>query len=275
VLSGTWILALLPILGVLDGFGWFSRVPVPTVFHAPGMIETLDHTLLGGRFVYPPLMFCTGAVLLFSAERGRRRHRLDSMRRWGVLCIYGVSVISAASMLFIGALVLAGIAAIFHGMPAKFQPGVTELFVNVSAGYLRYGAHPGLAADVALTAFSSVAGLLACVPLFDAVRACGPRWLAGVVVAPLGLFALMHLARAGQFCLGPPGGNRADLYQYWVYFAPDILASGIKGRLDRVPVSGSAAVAFWVEAVKGGVVLVVALWLSVARVVPWKWSRRP
>src|SRR5258708_39251522 len=90
--------------------------------------------------VYPLLVFCIGVVLLFSKERGRRGDRLDWTRRWGVLCSYVVLLLSAAQVLFIAALVLAGVTALFLSMPLKYQPPVTPLFVQLSTAYPRYGA---------------------------------------------------------------------------------------------------------------------------------------
>ena len=41
-------------------------MPVPTVFDYRGTVRTLDQTLLGSWWVYQPLVFCIGVVLLFS-----------------------------------------------------------------------------------------------------------------------------------------------------------------------------------------------------------------
>src|SRR5687768_7166083 len=132
VLAGAWVLVLLPLMDVLTASGWASSAPVPTVFDFRGTVRTLDDTLLCGTGVYQPLVFCIGVVLLFSKERGRRGGKLDWTRRWGVVCSYVVLLLCAVPVLFIGALVLAGIAALFQSMPAKYQPGVTQLFVDVS-----------------------------------------------------------------------------------------------------------------------------------------------
>src|ERR1041385_1879799 len=143
MLAGAWVLALVPLMDALVAFGWASRIPVPSFF-GYGAIRTLDDTLICDPIssyagVYQPLMFCIGVVLLFSKERGRRRGHLDWTRRWGVLCSYVALLLSAARFLFISALVLTGIAAIFLYMPPKYQPGATGLFVKLSSVYLRYG----------------------------------------------------------------------------------------------------------------------------------------
>ncbi|MEA2733592.1 MAG: hypothetical protein QOE14_43, partial [Humisphaera sp.] len=206
MLAGAWILVLVPLMDALKAFGWASSVPVPSVFGFPAAVRTLDQSLLCTMGVYPSLVFCIGVVLLFSKERGRRRGKLDWTRRWGVACSYVALLLSAAPVLFMGALVLAGIAALFQSMPLKYQPPVTRLFVEMSAGYLRYGPQPSDSSGVALVAFSSIAILLACLPLYDALRCSGPKRhakrLAAILLAPLALFSLMYVARVGQFCLG-------------------------------------------------------------------------
>src|SRR5687768_10009653 len=133
MLAGVWLLALLPLMEALRIFGWASSVPVPVVFDFRGGIRTLDETLFSYRAVYQPLIFCMGVVLLFSHERGRRPSRLDWTRRWGVICTYVVFLLSAAQVLFVSALVLAGVAALLQSMPPKYQPASTQLIVDVSS----------------------------------------------------------------------------------------------------------------------------------------------
>src|SRR5207247_2009648 len=151
MLAGMWILVLLPLMEALKAFGWASSAHVPNIFGFPGAL-TLDETFLCNMGMYQPLLFCIGVVLLFSKERGRRRGRLDWTRRWGVLCSYAVLLLSATRVLFITALVLAGIAALFQSMPPKYQPVVTPLFVDVSTAYLRYGPYPKQGSGVVLVA---------------------------------------------------------------------------------------------------------------------------
>lgn len=190
VLAGMWILAFMPLIDVLQAFGWTSRVLVPGVFGHT--VNTLRETLLFDRRVDQPVLFCIGIVLLFSKERGRRRHRLDWTRRWGVLCSYVTLLLSAVPILFITALVAVGIAAVFLSIPLKYQPQGTRAFVEVSAAYLRYGPYPKPISGAVLVAFSSVTMLLACVALLDALRSSSPKRLAVILVAPLALFSLIH-----------------------------------------------------------------------------------
>ena len=215
-------------MDALQDFGWASSVPVPTVFDFRGTVRTLDETLLCYLGVYQPLIFCIGVVLLFSNERGRRRGRLDWTRRWGVICSYVVLLLSAAQVLFIAALVLAGIAAIFQSMPPKYQPAVTQLFVDVSTFYLRYGPYPKNIAGVVLVAFSSIAILLACIPLFDALRSSGSKRAAAILLAPLALFSLMHLAQVGRYCLGFSSATSDRRFSLWSVFL-----AGAAGRTHR------------------------------------------
>lgn len=269
ILAGTWVLVLLPLMDALKAFEWASSVPVPNVFGFPGTVRTLDETLLCSMGVYQSLVFCIGLVLLFSKERGRRRSTLDWTRRWGVICSYVVLLLSAAQVLFIAALVLAGIASIFQGMPPKYQPGVTDVFVDVSTAYLRYGPYPTEISGVVLVGFSSISILLACIPLFDALRCSGPKRLAPILLAPLALFSLMYVAQVGQYCFGLSGVTSTDLFRYRIYFWPELLIAELTGRQPAFwNVSGSVS-AFVVEATKWCIVLAMAVWLTIARIVAW------
>jgi hypothetical protein len=173
MLAGVWLLALLPLMQLMRTFRWAEHVPVPNVFDYRGTVNTLDHTFLFTRGVYEPIVFCIGMVLLFSKERDRRQQKLDQTRRWGIACTYIVALLSAAQVLVIVALVMVGIAALFLSMPPEHQPNVTRLFVELSTGYLLFGPQPMIAGGIVQVAASCVAVLLACVPLFDALRGSG------------------------------------------------------------------------------------------------------
>jgi hypothetical protein len=232
------------------------------VFDFREAVVTLDDTLLSFRGVWEPLAFCVGVVLLFSKERGRRRDRLDWTRRWGVLCTYVVLLLSATQVLFVAALVLTGVAAIFQSIPLKYQPEVTPLFIRVSTTYMRYGPHPMGAAGVVQVAFASIVILLACLPLFDALRSSGPRRLAAALLVPLALFSLVHLAQVAPFFLGISTGT--DFFHYAAYFWPE----PVVGRIADPPagrVAPGSVGAFLAELVKWCVVLGIAVWLSVAQ----------
>jgi len=282
MVAGTWFLVLLPLMQALQAFEWTSNLHVPNVFRFPGALR-LNETLLSHQSVYESLVFCTGVVLLFSKERARRRGRLDWTRRWGVICSYAVFLLSATQVFFIWALVLVGIAAVFQSMPLKYQPAVTRAFVEVSSRYLRYGAYPSNMSGVVLVAFSAIAMLLACVPLFDALRSTGPnrpqrpdrpKHVAAIVVAPLALFALIHLAHAGRYCLGISRLTPTDVFLLGTYFRPQLLVGPIADYSKGGGMSGSAFTALLMEAVKWCVVLAIAVWLSISQVAAQRVARR-
>jgi hypothetical protein len=271
MLAGTWILVLLLLMEGLFARGWASNIPVPAVFEFQGMVRMLDQTLFRLPDVHQPLFFCIGVVLLFSKERKERRGRLDWTRRWGVICSYVVSLLCAVPVLYIAALVLAGIASLFMSMPPQHQPAVTDLFVNVSTAYLRYGPYPKDISYVVLVAFSSIAVLLACAPLFDALRSSGPKWVAAVLLTPLALFSLMHLAQAGRYFLGFSGLTLYDVSVHRFYFRPQLLVRYIARDADYWgfwgPSVGRSAVV--VEATKWCIVVAIAVWLSIAQFAAW------
>lgn len=272
MLAGAWVLVLVPLMAALREFGWAERVPVPNVFGFPGTVRTLAETFLSYFDVYQALVFCIGVVLLFSKERGRRRARLDWTRRWGVVCSYVTLLLSAAPMVFISALVLTGISALFLSMPVKNQPEVTQAFVAVSTTLLRYGPHPKDVAHVLVVASSSIAILLACVPLFDALRSSGPKRAAAILVAPLALFSLLHLAQAGRYLVGFSNVTSRDVTRYAVYFSPELLVSPL-ADLPAGRVSGAALEDLTLEVAKWCTVLAIAAWLTIARLAAW-WRRR-
>ncbi len=271
MLIGVWVLLLVPLVDVLQTFGWDARVSVPNVFHFPATVRTLDETLLAERQVrvYQPIVFCIGIVLLFARERERRPHKLDWTRRWGVLCTYVVMFLSAAQVFFIIALVMVGIAAVFHSMPRGYQPGVTRLLVQLGSSYLQYGPQPMERAGAILVASSSIAILLGCVRLFDALQRSGPKRYTVIVLAPLALFAIMHLSQVARYFLGVPGitfpVSNPGLFQYQWYFWPPALVSAIV-NLPRPMLPPIIAIGDLMELTKWSAALAIALWLTVAQI---------
>ena len=264
MLAGVWILVLLPLMDAVRALEWENRVRVPSVFGYPGTVETLDQTFLSNMSVYQPLVFCIGVVLLFSKERGRRRGRLDWTRRWGVLCSYVILLLSAAPVLFITALVMCGISALFLSMPPKYQPGFTQWFIDISAAYLRYGPYPKDVSLVVLVAFSSVVILLACVPLFDALRSTGQKRLGAVLLAPLAVFSLLYLALAVRHYASYSRSTATDFVRYGAYFRPELVLRHLAELSDVQSMPGPMLVQFFVEVVKWCTTLAIAVWLSVA-----------
>jgi hypothetical protein len=271
MLAGTWILVLVPLMSALQIAGWTARVPIPTIFDYRGTL-TLEDTFAASPTVYQPVAFCVGVVLLFSKERGRRRDRLDWTRHLGVVCTYATALLSAAGVLFIAALGLAGIAAVFLSLPLANQPSVTQLLVNVSSWYLRHGAQPRHAAGVVQVAFSSITILLASVPLFEALRSTGPKWAAATLPGALALFAVMHLSQTVRYCLGFLTAGASDVFHYWLYFWPDVLVISIENLTSGAYVSEPGA--FVMEATKWSIVLAIAVWLSIAQIAAWRGKTR-
>lgn len=272
MLAGAWLLVLLPLMDVLIATGWASYVPAPNIF-GYGAIRTIDETFLQWPTVYPALFFCMGAALLFSPERGRRRNRLDWTRRWGVASCYIVLVLSAAGILFITSLVLAGIAALFQSMPPKYQPGLTEPFVNISTTWLRYGPHPGTGAAVVLVLGSSIAMLLAYIPLFNALRSSGSKRFALMLLAPLALFALLNLAELGIYGLGLPVPPLQALRDS-VYFNPNILRQMANPAFYPPYIAPPLSPwTIFIEAAKWCSILGVAIWLTLAQLAAWSHRR--
>ena len=271
MLVGVWILAFMPFIDVLQSFGWISSVPVPSVFHHTA--RTLDETFLVDRRVDQPLLFCMGVVLLFSKERGRRRHGLEWTRRWGIICSYVTLLLSAAQILYIPALVLTGIAALFLSMPLKYQPGITRFFVELGPAYLRH-VSPKPISYAVLVAFSSVVILLACIPLFDALRSSGPKRLASILVAPLALFSLVHLVQAGLYCIGSSTVTLPGVSQYGVYFRPRLFVGAIADLQAGLKVSAWAPIAIIVELAKWCAIFAIAVWLTIARLAPSRQGKK-
>jgi hypothetical protein len=275
MVAGLWILVLLPVIDASFTLGWAAHVPARALFDSEGAVRTIDETLLAYPSVYQPLLFCMGVVLLFAKERGRRRNRLDWTRRWGVLCSYVVLLLRAAEFLLLGALVLCGIAALFQSLPLKHQHPMERFFVTVSAGYLRYGPYPKPVAGIVLYAFSSITILLACVRVFEALCSFGSKYLAAIVPAPLALFSLTNLWQVGRYFQDPSSWTQSEFYSLGIYFRPDLLVRSIGGPDTPNPFlpeisPGTIAV----EATKWGIVLAIAVWLSIGQIAAWR-RRRP
>jgi hypothetical protein len=274
LLAGTWALVLLPLMDALQMFEGISKLPVPALFEIRGAVRTLDETFVCYSGVYQALVFCIGVVLLFSKERGRRRSRLDWTRRWGVISSYVVFLLAAANTLIITALVLAGIAALFQSMPLKCQPAVTPSFVALSTAYLRHGPIPGNASGLVLVASSSIAILLACIPLWGALRSSGPKWLAGILLAPLAVFALMYLGQIVRFAVDFSKTTSTDIFSYELYFRPRLLIRRITGFPGNWWTPAPTLDDSLAEAAKGCLVLAIAVWLTIAQLAARRHARR-
>jgi hypothetical protein len=274
MVAGAWVLTLLPLMALLRATGWAEDVEVPSLLNIPNATRTLDQTFVAQMNVYESLAFCVGAVLLFSREGGRRPRRLDRTSRWGVLGCYIVLVISAAQILFVTALVVVGLAGLFLSIRGSDQPEWTPLLIDVGSGWLRYGPHPGVAADLTLVAVAAAMMGLACVRVFESLRSrrWGHRstWGAAALLAPVGLAAAANLVGVAHYAvrhvLRPPGTPRAesDLFSLGLFFRPGTLVYPI-GDPPRYLTPEPYQI--YVEAAKWGAVLGAAVWLTTAQCV--------
>lgn len=259
IVAGVWVLVLVPLMAVFEASGWGARLVVPTPFDFKGDVM-LNETYAVGTYSY--LAFCIGMVLLFSKERGRRAGRLDWTRRWGVMGSYGVFLLGIPHFAFITALVAIGIGALFLSMPLRNQPAVTGMFVKLGTGYLYHGPHPSVLSAASLCVFSSVVVMLACVPLYNALRSNGPKKVAMLLLAPLVLADLVQLGDIVQYSMGFFSVNMRESY-YPFYFNADLLVKEFPATSFR----------YIMEAGKWLACLVIAVWLSVAQIMAWKWGR--
>jgi hypothetical protein len=259
MLAGAWVLVLVPFMAVLEASGWVDSVAVPTPFGFKGVPLTIRETFAFEFQTYDHFIFCIGVVLLFSSERNRRANRLDWTRRWGVTSSYGVFLLGIPRYAFITALVMVGIGALFHSMPLRYQPAVTELFDNLGAEYIYHGPYPGPLVAASLAVFSSVVVLLACVPLFNALRSSGRKGLAVLLLAPLFIASLVQLNDVLRYGLGFATFNTPQTY-YPFYFNAQLLVNGFSYPSFR----------FIAEAAKWSACLTIAIWLSIAQIMAWR-----
>jgi hypothetical protein len=279
MLVGVWLWVLLPLMEFLKAFEWTSSLRVPAIFELGGHLRRLDETFLSNLRMYQLLLFCMGAGLIFSKERGRRRGRVDWTRRWGVFGSYIVMFLGVMNLVLVTLLVLVGIAALCLSIPPRFQPGKTGLFINISAGWLRYGLYPSTDASYnVFVAVSAIVVLLACIAIFDALRSCGSKWIAAIVLSPLVIFSLLHLFHVARSCLPSSGREEGDVYWLAMYFQPQILVRRITGvsewGLPDEWLPKPVLSEFLVEGAKWGVVFLIAVWLTVAQVLAWRRGKR-
>ena len=260
MLAGAWILVLVPLMAVLVASGWASSLAVPTPFNFKHTGAWMLEDTYAVR-TYEYLTFCIGVVLLFSSERNRRSARLDWTRRWGVTGSYGVFLLGIPGFAFIASLVMVGIAALFLSMPLRYQPAVTGLFIQLSTGYIYYGPHPSQLSGASLPAFSSVVILLACVPLFNALRSSGPKLPAALLLAPLFIASLVQLNDVVRYALGFATFSTDGTY-YPFYFNAGLLVNNFPDPSFRIIL----------EAAKWSACLTIAIWLSIAQIMAW-WRR--
>lgn len=222
ILAGVWLLLLMPLLTFLRRQDLLEKIPALGFFPLAG-VGNLGDTLLATPFIYEPLVFCMGAVLLFSGERDRRRAPFDWTRKWGIAGSYLVLFVSAAEILFLFALVLVGIGALLQSIPPKYQPGITPLVVNVGSSYLRYGPHPSDRSTAACIAFSALTVLLTLFPLHNALRSCGSARAAGLLLAPIAVGAAYNLTLVARVGVGLLSLTPLVAYLHELFFIPEAI----------------------------------------------------
>ena len=112
--------------------------------------------------------------------------------------------------------------------------------------------------------------LLACVPLFNALRSSGPRWLALLVLLPIALGSVAQLASAALYGAKlTVSGFVLNLSPY--YFSPTTLTEGF----PRFGWSTLFQHVFLLEAAKSLSCLAIALWLTAAQLAARRSRRRP
>jgi hypothetical protein len=284
ILLGLWILVLLPLVDVLKATGWASQILAPTIYHFPDSNRPLEQSLLVELRTDQPLLFCIGVVLLFAKERRPRPYRLDWTRRWGIICSYVVLLLSIARTLFSIPLALVGVGifGLFVSMPRRFQPWFVDLLGKISIAGVNHGP-PKPVVTAVLAAFSSVTVLLACVPLYTALHSSYPKRLEprlikslpAMLVAPLALFALMHLAQAAVYSTGGSGVTFKTVESYVVYFHPQMIFQAIQSRAAGMNLSGWDLIASKIEATKWCTVLTITIWLTIAQVATWRHNQKP
>ncbi len=266
MIAGAWFIALvLPLLATLNRLGLAERITIP----APQIVGpvTLAENLATDLWIYSSLVFCIGMVLFFAKERYRRRNRLDWTRRWGVFLSY---IVLLLSMIFHGtivALVGVGLGALFMSLPHENQPVFTGLLMELSGTYLRYVPDGASEASLpALAAFSAALVLLACAPIFTALRSTGRKLAAVLPVVPLAMAAIWRIAEAVHYhFFTAPAGDPPPPF----FFQPDLLVRGVSGIAStgvfrRIPLYLVRELFMWLP------FLVVAIWLSVAQVRSWR-----
>lgn len=266
MVAGAWVMVLVPLVDVLQRSGLAARLRVPAMFEYGSNARPLEHSFV--TMVYTYLAFCIGVVLFFSKERYRRRNPLDWTRRWGVIVSYAVFLLGVPLHALVSALVMVGIAASFMSLPFENQPAVTGLVKEVGAGYLLYGPHDSEAVYATVTAFSACAILLACVPIYDALRCSASRVWALVLLAPLAVISVWQIAGAVHWYLNYPLATDAELPAF--FFEPGSLLPGLAELKSGF--SWQRLLSFMTEAVKWLIFLGVAIWLSVAQAGAWRKS---
>ena len=285
IVAGLWVLALMPLMDIGTALGVWEALPIPMVFPGDAFSLPLNGTL--AEYTWTHLVFFIGVTLLFAKERGRRPNRLDWTRRWGLLSSAGVLVLGYATYGIILSLVSIGIAALFFSLPLENQPASTLLFHDFGTFTAHYGPMVGWGSNggdhgiFVVVANSTLCILLACGPLWNALRATtGSRWPAIVLIVALGLMALGQLGMIGieygKFLINPPANGLDDDPAPLFFYAPYPPSLFILNPSVLIETSPLAPFAFDLgratHVLKWLVIVAAAAWVTAAQVLAW---RRP
>jgi hypothetical protein len=267
MVAGAWVMVFIPLIAVLHHFGFDDDIRVPFTAYV-GDLPLRDSFV---TMVYAELVFCIGLPLLFAKERGRRPHWLDRTKRWGAFVTFLVLVLTFANLALVTSLVIVGIGALLISLPFANQPAVTPLFTEFGPILVLYGPNSSDEAYVVFSALSALGILLACVPVSQALRRSGARVLAWVMVVPLTLTALLHLAVCVLWVVDFANAQGYDPPGF--FFQPGYLtsrlselSSGVEGRY-RLLLNVVQEYLKWLP------FLGIALWLTIAQVRAWR--KRP
>ena len=273
MIAGTWLLTAVPLLMALDKFGWIQSIPVPTFALFKSGVRSLNDTFLLESYV--SLVFCMGSVLLFSKERGRRPSKFDWTRRWGVILSYVLLLLCATRNALLIGLQLTGLAALLHSLPLREQPALTEWVATIAIYLNFYGPSMDVPVWIVQLACAATVVLFACVQLHRALRSSGRKTLAGLLVAVLGVAALVEFVYPVLYLLDRPANiSLIDLLYYnGLYFWPELLTSRkMYGHLN-LSSDPFLNTIFVGEVIKWAAIFTVALWLSIAQIASWRRGR--
>lgn len=267
IVAGAWVMVFIPLLAVLRWLGLEQVIRVP-------MTDYVGDLLLQDSFVtlvYTELVCCIGVVLLFANERGRRLHWLDRTKRWGVFFSYLVLLLAFANFALLIGLVSIGISALFITLPIGNQPGITSPLTSFGSALTYYGPHGTDESYVALSAISALVVLLACVPVYQALRCSGARVMAWILVVPLALTALLHLARCALWVFDFANAQGYDPPGF--FFQPGTLTSGLAQLSSGLDGRYRLLLDVANETLKWLLFLAIAIWLTIAQARAWR--KRP
>ena len=264
MVAGAWVMVFIPLLAVLQWLRLDQVIRIP-------MTAYVGDLVLQDSFVthfYTELVFCTGVVLFFAKERGRRPHWLDRTKRWGVLFSYLVLLLSFANFAVLIGLVSIGISALFMTLPIGNQPGITPALTSFGSVLTYYGPYGTEESYVALSAISALVVLLACAPMYQALGRSGAKVMTWMLVVPLAFTALVHLGHCVlwflEFALARANEPPAFFFQPgYLMSGLAELSSGVNGRY-RLLLDVVQELLKWVP------FLGIALWLTIAQMRAWR-----